>query len=250
MDPRPVKFLFEHHLLPGILDEIGELASFVRDTEHFLMPLRQECFTQLIQKQEAFLRLHLSSRQQEWISSRFNRDYYFSWPKGRLTRLLRNSLLVSIYSFTEHSLIDICRFLRRKDVKVSVSDIKGQNDIDKARIYIAKVLGASFPDNSSEWAQIQTYRRIRNCIVHNDAYIDKGSPDRRPIEQYAKDNANLLRLDKDSVLLEQGFCEKMLDVIREFFILLSQNLREFIERNESLLESSDREFVNTISVES
>jgi len=159
-----------------------------------------------------------------------------------LTSLLRRSFLVSLYAFIEYSLLDICRFVRRKDVKASVSDIKGQNDIDKAKVYITKVLCADFPSTASQWADIQASRRIRNCIVHNGGEVEDGSIDRKPIEDYIRANRGLLRLSGNEILLERGFCEKMLQVAMEFFDLLGQSLLDFIKQNENNLEPPDREF--------
>jgi hypothetical protein len=51
VDPRSTSFLFEHHLIPGIRDEIKELSSFLRTTESFLDSLRRERLEEFISKE-------------------------------------------------------------------------------------------------------------------------------------------------------------------------------------------------------
>jgi len=239
MDPRPTSFLFEHHFLSEIMDQIDELSSFLQITESFLSALHQNRLDEFISYEKG---LGVEAIPNETSLEAFFNKHYGAWPEGRLALLLRRSFLISLYSFIEYSLLDICRLIRRKDIKVSVSDIKGQNDIDKAKVYITKVLCADFPSNSSRWRDIQASRRIRNCIVHNSGEVEEGSPDRKPIEDYIKVNKGLLRLSGNEIVLERGFCEKMLQATKDFFALLGPPLLNFIKQNENNLEPPDREF--------
>jgi hypothetical protein len=239
MDPRPTSFLFENHLLPSIHDQLKELSSFLQTTESFLDSLRKNKLDEFIKYEHD---LGVETLPDGTSFEAFFNKHYGAWSEGRLTKLLRRSFLISLYSFTEYSLLDICRFLRRKDVRVSVSDIKGQNDIDKAKIYIAKVLCADFPSTSSQWGEIQVSRRIRNCIVHNSSEVEESNADRKPIEDYIKANNGMLSLSGNEIILESEYCAKMLKITAEFFVLLRNSLLNFVQQNENNLEPPNREF--------
>lgn len=85
-------------------------------------------------------------------------------------RIMRNSLLVSIYTFLEDKIVELC--VPNEDTLLKLSDIKGQG-IEQASIYLKKVLCIDFPDNSKEWHYIKKANLIRNCIVHSSGDVSK-----------------------------------------------------------------------------
>ena len=239
MDPRPINFLFKNYVVPEILDTIKELSSYIQTTENFLQTLYMNKLEEFVnfEKKLGVDELPDGTSVQEFFDL-----HYRAWPEGRFADLLRLSSAVSIYAFIEFHLMELCNLIQRKDVQLSISHIKGQNYIDKAKVYFSKVLCARFPSNSKEWQEIQIYRRIRNCIVHNGGEIKENTADRRAIEQFIKTNEGLVSITDDRIFLTKGFCEKMLDTTQGFFNLLGESLVDFVNQNESNLENLAQDF--------
>lgn len=109
------------------------------------------------------------------------RDEWYEWNSDRhwelsevFPRIVRHSVFVTAYGFLEHTLLAVCRHLQREARhSVELSDLKGK-DIELARAYLKKVHGLAFPDQSVEWNRLSWYRKIRNCLVHNDNRIPSG----------------------------------------------------------------------------
>lgn len=234
VNARSTPYLFEHHILPGIRDELVELGLFLDTTEAFLQSIHDEKFTLFVSEHRArgVQILPDGTPLEEFFDTNFD-----AFPEGRLTRHLRNSFVVSFYSFMESSLLDICRYLRRKDVQITASDIRGDNELDRAKLYIDKVLGADFPSAGREWDELHLSRRVRNCIVHSAGEVTSDSQNRRPIAVYAKAHPELLQLRGDLINVKRAYCDRMTEVGRKFFGSLGQSLIAFSTQNESNLES-------------
>lgn len=233
IDQRPTRFLLEHHILPGVRDEIHELGLFLESTETFLQSLHDQKLLEFIAEHH---RRGVQNLPDGTSLGDFFDENYDAWPEGRLTRRLRNSFVVGFYSLIEWSLLDICHSLRRKGVRIAARDIRGDNEIDRAKTYIVKVLCTQFPSASAEWAEIQLCRRVRNCIVHSAGEVASDSQNRRPIEDYARAHPDLLQLQGDRIRLERAYCERVTGVARTFFESLGQLLLAFAVQNESSLE--------------
>ncbi|MCB9224153.1 MAG: hypothetical protein H6582_08265 [Crocinitomicaceae bacterium] len=87
-----------------------------------------------------------------------------------------NSTLITLFSFLETSLKSLCDSLHRhKRHKIQVTDLKGNSYIDQSRKYLILVEGINLDDINDYWIKISNYRKIRNCIVHNNSkfFTDK-----------------------------------------------------------------------------
>ena len=125
----------------------------------------------------------------------------------------RSSFFVSLYSFLESSLVNECLARKTEHTLLSFSDIAGRSEMDKARTYFTKVLGVRFPSDTTEWQEIQDYRRLRNCIVHNRGRLEDNS-DPKLCNYVAGKNS--LRCIENEVLLEKEFCREAYETIRTF----------------------------------
>jgi hypothetical protein len=86
----------------------------------------------------------------------------------------RASFLIQIVSFIEHELKDICeQYEFLKKTKYSINDLKGNNDIEKAKQYLAKSCNVNFANLNPEWQFIIMVKRIRNKIVHHQGFVKK-----------------------------------------------------------------------------
>ena len=80
----------------------------------------------------------------------------FIWDQ--LSRRLRNSLFVTLYTFFEKQLWQMCLSKQPDNIKPSVDEIAGRSFTERAKTYWEEVLGLEFPRNSY-WGDIhQGYR--------------------------------------------------------------------------------------------
>jgi len=125
---------------------------------------------------------------------------------------------VNLYSFFEAALVKECRNRKSSETPLSFSDIAGQNDIDRAKTYLTKVVRIHFPSDAPEWQEIQNYRMLRNCIVHNQGKMEEGARGQK-LREYIARQKNL-SLYGDEVYFDKGFCEEAFETIRKFLLLL------------------------------
>lgn len=84
--------------------------------------------------------------------------------------IMRNSLFISVYSFLEEKVIDLCN--QPDETSIKLDDLQG-NGIKRASLFIKKVKKDDFPDDTKEWHFINNANQIRNCIVHCGGDIEK-----------------------------------------------------------------------------
>ncbi len=90
----------------------------------------------------------------------------------------RASFLIQIVAFIDHELKEICvQYRKMKKIKYSLDDIKGNNDIDRAKEYLHKYCNIDFKNLNSEWSFIQIIKKIRNKLIHNQGFIKKTDKD-------------------------------------------------------------------------
>lgn len=136
-------------------------------------------------------------------------DYIFRY-------IFRYSAVVAVYSLLESSMAILCLAIKRsKNYEVEVNDMRG-NGIEQARLYLEKVHGVKFPENTHVWNEIQKLNRIRNCIVHAEGNIQRTkSPSKiRNIVEQTKglslEHEDYIRIDKQYVQDAAGWIEEFL----------------------------------------
>lgn len=197
------------------LDQLDRCLEEVHDT----LAGRLAEFQQSIEEHAA--KLSPDSRE-DWYE--WNRDTH--WELSEVfPRILRHSLFVTTYGFLEHTLLRVCRHLEYESPRsVGLSDLKPEG-IELARVYLKKVREIPFPDQSVEWNRLSWYRKIRNCLVHNDSRVppkDKG----QPIRDFFAKNSNLGAVDElGRIALTHAACEDIILVTRRFLDQLFGLLR-------------------------
>lgn len=87
--------------------------------------------------------------------------------------IFRYTAATTLYSLLESSIAILCQEIKRsKNCELEVNDMRG-NGIEQARLYLEKVHGVKFPENTHGWNEIQKLNRIRNCIVHAEGNIQR-----------------------------------------------------------------------------
>jgi hypothetical protein len=150
---------------------------------------------------------------------------------GRFANVLRRTVFVSLYSFFESRLIKECRSRKNPDIPLNFSEIAGQNDVERAKAYFTKVLRIDFPCNTPKWQQINSYRLLRNCIVHSASLIGemKDARGQEALQKYI-DREQGLSLHEDEVFLDKAFCIEAYETIKAFMGLLFFGNRNFGEQ--------------------
>lgn len=98
-------------------------------------------------------------------------EVYFDDLK-KLPTFTYNSSLISIYSYLEHTLNEICLQVQKQlRIKISVDDISGKGYIDRSRKYLEKIIHIPFHVVDKQWVEITKYQKIRNLIVHDNGSL-------------------------------------------------------------------------------
>ncbi|WP_370425264.1 hypothetical protein [Tenacibaculum dicentrarchi] len=108
------------------------------------------------------------------------KDYYYR--SGDIATLFphnfRASFLVQIITFIEHELKLICEHYEfEKQTKYSINDLKGTNDIEKAKQFLEKSCNVNFRNLDKEWQFILKIKRIRNKLIHSQGFVKKTEKD-------------------------------------------------------------------------
>jgi len=90
----------------------------------------------------------------------------------------------------------------------------------QAMTFLIKVQRISFSlGKSAEWAKIQNYRILRNCIVHNEGKLNERTNSYDKLKKYVECNPTLsLSKYGDEIILDRGFCEEMIDIVERFLL--------------------------------
>jgi len=171
---------------------------------------------------ESELRKNSEMIKQLGDTSEENIDYYGFWDgEGRLLsyeypRLLRNSFLVTCYSYLEERLHYFCDELRNeKKLPLNVSDLKG-NALDRAKKYIKKLADVEIQNDI--WEEMLNMTNIRNCIVHSEGRINTGDEKKdSKIRNYIDKRSDISSDSDGTIRLTKEYCQHVLDEIRELF---------------------------------
>ncbi|MFS0763879.1 hypothetical protein [Peribacillus phoenicis] len=165
----------------------------------------------------------------EYFENRYEEDY-FNY-KNSFPTILRRSLFLHVYSIFEQELIKLCQDIeRKKPDSIKLDDLK-HSGIIKAQIYLKRVAGISFPDNSNEWIKIKDYNQIRNHFAHDGRMIaDKGTRLFNSIENTKGINNTFFGKHKGKEIYEielnNEFCDEAINVIIQFLLKLDANMEK------------------------
>lgn len=155
---------------------------------------------------------HLSQEERNEIDDYYAENYQHidNFQIG----LYRKSTLVSLYSFLEHSLNDLCGHLfRTKAFAVAVTDLRGEGII-RAKDYLEKLPKVDFSLLNDEWTHLIEFNKIRNCIVHSDGDINQ-SRSKKSLNEIVKSREGL-ELQHDRILISREYIDFIIIKIEIF----------------------------------
>jgi hypothetical protein len=207
--------------------EIGVFRAYLMTMERFLEDEAQQLNKEIeeLQVNNDTESLDIRPSPEEDDETGFDVGFIVFHLEDRLTtideftNMLRSSFFVSLYSYLESRLVNECRARTNEHTLITFSDLAGQSDLDKTKMYFAKVLRTYFPSDTPEWQKIQNYRRVRNCIVHRRNRLD----DKRDAElyRYIRENKDCnLRIVGEEVFLDAQFCNEAYETIETFLMRL------------------------------
>lgn len=197
-----------------ILTEIKSFKDYIIEN-HNSMSERQTAFNDMIEEK---VKSYPDNEQEvyEWFE-----DDLYQYNEFYPT-MFNNSTLLSIYSFFEFSLKNLCTSLSKYwQYKIQLDDLDGRNYIEKSKKYLILIANLDLTDIDSIWQEITKFQKIRNNIVHNNSNIIRQKD--KPLEKqllYPIVNSNRylkLNIEKGTFIIENNqFLLDMLDLIEKY----------------------------------
>ena len=130
--------------------------------------------------------------------------------------ILRKSFFVSLYGWIESKLVEECYC--RDDKWETVTN--GGSKLKRAMQYLTRVQRIEFSlGESKEWSRINgDYRRLRDCIAHNEGKLNDRYSKQTELERYVdQEPALALSPYGDEIVLGPDFCAEAFSTIARFF---------------------------------
>ncbi|WP_428909064.1 hypothetical protein [Niallia sp. Krafla_26] len=129
--------------------------------------------------------------------------------------IMRTSLFYSCFAYLENYLLIICKEIRRfKKIEIEINDIRHKG-IEKAQVYLKKIAGLKFPDQSSEWNHIKKCNKVRNILIHNGGIIENNN--KNVIKEIETLNSVFIvnNFNRNEINLTASFCFEFINSVRE-----------------------------------
>ncbi|MDA8692495.1 hypothetical protein N9L92_00420 [Saprospiraceae bacterium] len=87
--------------------------------------------------------------------------------QGEYSKLLYNSMFLTIYSTLEAEFNKICTICRNAEsFKLKYDDLAGGNYLQQSKDYLTKVVDVDLSIVNEEWKKLKIYQVLRNSIAH------------------------------------------------------------------------------------
>jgi len=146
-------------------------------------------------------------------------DLHLEWLriKDRFPQVLRRALFMVSYARIEALLNDLCHAAKKeRSLSLALGDLTGMG-ITRAKRYLTKVADLRDPFQGEDWRLLKGCNHLRNCLIHGDGHPTPGLKEDNGLLSFI-DEQPLLKLDKYGyVVIESGFCEKVVDAAHRLF---------------------------------
>lgn len=109
-------------------------------------------------------------------------------------QLYYHSLFISLYSFLERKMYQLCR-LAEENQSLKIKDISGEG-IFKYCKYFKKVLGINLENLNVEWSKITKYNKLRNRLIHLPTNTIENDKNNKELIATLQSIDNLIFIDK------------------------------------------------------
>lgn len=192
---------FKHFTLAAILDEKKSISGrFQRDTENLSEKQKQEYFE-------------------------YNSEDYFM-VEDVFTQISLRSFVVILFSYIEDGMNTLCnatysdkaRYHKKKSLEsfdVKYTDMQGKG-ITRAKLYLEKIIGCNLHTEKKPWSEIETLRKIRNAIVHEDGHANDNLKKDGNFKQHAKHDYFKVE-HHGNIVIKPEYLDYILPQVREYF---------------------------------
>lgn len=144
---------------------------------------------------------------------------------GFSSQFFLKSSLISIYNIFEHSLKSFCDLAHQiLLLKIEAKELNG-NDIDRYYKYLDKIVELDIKGIDHNWKQLNTYRLIRNNIVHDNSDVLQSKYKEQLIRIINADENLTIRKETGEVMIKQiDYLYNFIDLLKKF---LDRLLTEF-----------------------
>jgi len=137
--------------------------------------------------------------------------------------LQRRSAFLTVWSFLEHQLDQLCLFYQsERNFSLSFTDLSGKG-IDRSTSYLEKVAQLQGLKASQEWNVLKTLQRIRNVIAHDDGKVRDHLGKREDVIRVDMKKIGFLSGD-DEIVVAEGFLSKVVDGCTHYFKLVDKTI--------------------------
>jgi hypothetical protein len=208
------------------LYEIERLQRFLSLLEPQILKSREEWQKKIHQQAQL---IHDSKERDEFLD--FSSEDY--WEFEEYERILRNSFLVTVYAFLEFRLGWFCSATeKRRKLPISWKDLRGEDVVDRARLYLVKLGGLKFPLESKEWQNIRRYEKLRHYIVHRGGRVPRDDKDTWTFAEKKQLVTSDRYIDEELIMLTPTFCSEVLEDVKSFFLILHQELKRSLSSSQ------------------
>lgn len=132
----------------------------------------------------------------------------------------RSSIIIQIFSFLE---VELKKFCENHSIQFSkeysIDDLKGKNDIDKAKKYLKRSANIDITSNQKQWRFLTNLRKLRNKIVHHKSILLEKDNDINALKELSVGNFELKSIENygyEILLNDKKFILKCLEQIEKF----------------------------------
>jgi hypothetical protein len=207
-----------------VLRKFDEMEEF----KHFtISAIEKE--KESIQKRQSKATAKLTKREIEDYYEWNSEDYFL--VEDVFKNISMYSFIVILYSFVECGLESICnveygdraRYNKERGkppLLIKYKDIRGEG-IERSKIYLEKVIGLNLHTGEKPWNEINTLRKIRNAIVHDEGTASDQIIKEGNIKQHVKNG--LLEITDHGpdiwgkIIIKHDYLDHILVHAKQFF---------------------------------
>jgi hypothetical protein len=134
---------------------------------------------------------------------------------------LRYAFFLRYYASFESHLKVICdRFAETESLSLRLSDISGENFLNRVNKYLSRVVDCAALDKHVLWNDVLAYSWIRNAIIHNNGRVlHRGSIPQFVVRQLRQSSAGLsLSPAEGTIRLKRRFCYRAVRQMAQFLL--------------------------------
>ena len=140
-----------------------------------------------------------------------------------LPSLSHSATIVSIFSFLEHEMFELCaRLQKNAKHRIGVKDLAGSG-IEQAANYLEKICGLSGLKIPTTWAEICKLQKVRNVIVHRRGMLKEANPKNDPdhaIRRYSIEKGLFADPTDTQLVITKEFCVEVIETVRSMLWIL------------------------------